>query len=709
MLRRTTSRALRYLSAVQAVQHDPASAAFKRIMDSPEAAVDADVNAMDSTMRLGGAKVLAETKLNFYGKHVEHPIHFVRRSPREAGLCTAICRELRRLDITSLTELQAAIVPYILRGKHVIAHAETGSGKSFGVALAICNKIARDSVSHRLHTIILVPTSELALQYDRWFKHFAGSARHIVFALSENVSVEDQLAKLHNFQPHVLVGTPQAVGMIMRHSRALFGKKLRAKVDTIIIDEADVVLRMPVDLRQTSFDDPSRGGGASRGSDREGDGDDVDERITRLERSFINVKDGADVVDRIFRNNPEELPAHIVALSATIDGVTARTLNGWMLNDDAVRLTTSVVEHAMPESLQFYMVPASMHYTMARCLETTLRLIRAQYGAGNFKVLILTEEPLGEIAAIIDGANDAVKEPAGEEANPFRYGAVAAEEHLLDGHHMENGAEGERVRQPAQKKPSSPSSTRPMTRDRHGQSTVPSSAAVGRTLRRGHRDIFAVNDGVISRLTRGVINVGIGPYHVARGLHIQGITHVIMYGEPPSISEFVHAAGRTGRNGAEGHVVALFPPQSGRAMQLMCSVIGVPWRTNRMAQVEALMEAEEAKDTKRALETSELLRRSAVDLLQSDTTRSTLSKSRLTSCEAAPTAPEPTAWTCTRLHPFRTTHRRNSCQGSCRRMASSQHHTNCISMRVRLNAATTTTTARKLQRATRNPRTRYRN
>jgi superfamily II DNA/RNA helicase len=133
-----------------------------------------------------------------------------------------------------------------------------------------------------------------------------------------------------------------------------------------------------------------------------------------------------------------------------------------------------------------------------------------------------------------------------------------------------------------------------------------------------------------------VINVGIGPYHVARGLHIQGITHVIMYGEPPSISEFVHAAGRTGRNGAEGHVVALFPPQSGRAMQLMCSVIGVPWRTNRMAQVEALMEAEEAKDTKRALETSELLRRSAVDLLQSDTTRSTLSKSRLIELRSGP-------------------------------------------------------------------------
>uniref|UniRef100_A0A0A9YNE7 ATP-dependent RNA helicase DBP8 n=1 Tax=Lygus hesperus TaxID=30085 RepID=A0A0A9YNE7_LYGHE len=197
---------------------------------------------------------------------------------------------LRQLRIKTLTELQGALIPLVLRGKHVIAHAETGSGKSFGIALAIANRVLRDSVNYRLHTLILVPTEELALQYEKWFIHFGSGTSQVVQVAIDSIPLEQQLAKLHNVAPHILVGTPSRIAAINHLSVSIIGEKLRRKVDCLVLDEADLILQS-----------------------------------TNLHGT--RCRTGAELVDRLFRTHVDEIPAQMVAISATMDGRTARTLN----------------------------------------------------------------------------------------------------------------------------------------------------------------------------------------------------------------------------------------------------------------------------------------------------------------------------------------------------------------------------------------------
>ncbi|EKG07163.1 ATP-dependent DEAD/H RNA helicase, putative [Trypanosoma cruzi] len=292
-------------------------------------------------LRLGSAQMLTSTVGNIANQNEAHPLYYSQTSPRAAGLCVSLVVALKKLRIHRLTELQGALIPVLLRGKHIIAHAETGTGKSFGVALACANRIIRQKINYRLHTVIIVPTEELALQYEKWLRHFGGGTSQVVQVAIERVPMETQLARLHNIQPHVLVGTPQRVADILRLSPTILGEKLRRKVDCVILDEADIILSAEL----------------------------------RFGRQKIS---GEALVDRLFRSRPEEVPAQLVAASATINGRTAQALNTWMRNDKAIRLTTSFVEHTIPQTISFYFFAESMKYSLPYCLELIIRLICKQ-------------------------------------------------------------------------------------------------------------------------------------------------------------------------------------------------------------------------------------------------------------------------------------------------------------------------------------------
>jgi hypothetical protein len=85
----------------------------------------------------------------------------------------------------------------------------------------------------------------------------------------------------------------------------------------------------------------------------------------------------------LYRNSPTELPAQIVATSATVDSATLAKLNAWMRDDDCARLTTSVVEHALPQGLRFSFLTAASPggpHDFAPLMKL-LRLLFLQHGA----------------------------------------------------------------------------------------------------------------------------------------------------------------------------------------------------------------------------------------------------------------------------------------------------------------------------------------
>ena len=72
-----------------------------------------------------------------------------------------------------------------------------------------------------------------------------GTASHVVMACVDTIPLETQLSRIQNIQPHIVVGTPTRLARIADHSPHILGEKMRRMVDTIIVDEADLVFREP--------------------------------------------------------------------------------------------------------------------------------------------------------------------------------------------------------------------------------------------------------------------------------------------------------------------------------------------------------------------------------------------------------------------------------------------------------------------------------
>lgn len=74
----------------------------------------------------------------------------------------------------------------------------------------------------------------------------------------------------------------------------------------------------------------------------------------------------------------------------------------------------------------------------------------------------------------------------------------------------------------------------------------------------------------------GKIKMLIATDVAARGLDIQGITHVVHIDFPKDIAQYVHRAGRTGRMGADGTVISLVTEREERELKRYCRELDVP-------------------------------------------------------------------------------------------------------------------------------------
>jgi ATP-dependent RNA helicase RhlE len=83
-----------------------------------------------------------------------------------------------------------------------------------------------------------------------------------------------------------------------------------------------------------------------------------------------------------------------------------------------------------------------------------------------------------------------------------------------------------------------------------------------------------VRNRVLGRFKRGELKVLVATDVAARGLDIDGITHVINYDLPQTAEDYVHRIGRTGRAGKSGRALSFFHPADREMVQMIENLTG---------------------------------------------------------------------------------------------------------------------------------------
>jgi ATP-dependent RNA helicase DeaD len=159
------------------------------------------------------------------------------KSFADLGIDAPILRALAEVGYESPSPIQAATIPPLLEGRHVVGLAQTGTGKTAAFALPILSRI--DVNDRRTQAIILAPTRELALQVSEAIGKYAHHLPGLqVLPIYGGQSYGIQLAGLRR-GAQVVVGTP---GRMIDHlqKKTLDLSALRF----LVLDEADEMLRM---------------------------------------------------------------------------------------------------------------------------------------------------------------------------------------------------------------------------------------------------------------------------------------------------------------------------------------------------------------------------------------------------------------------------------------------------------------------------------
>jgi len=167
------------------------------------------------------------------------------------GLSDELQRAVRDQGYTTTTLIQARAIPTILRGKDVLAGAQTGTGKTAGFALPIIQLLENNpgrSHTKRVRCLVLVPTRELALQVSQSIKTYGKYTSTKSTEVYGGVSFNTQAKILRN-GVDIVIATP---GRLLDHIEQ---KTLDlSSVEIFVLDEADRMLDMGFikDIRRIS-------------------------------------------------------------------------------------------------------------------------------------------------------------------------------------------------------------------------------------------------------------------------------------------------------------------------------------------------------------------------------------------------------------------------------------------------------------------------
>jgi len=155
----------------------------------------------------------------------------------DLGLSERVLKALTDIGYESPSPIQAATIPALLDGNHVVGLAQTGTGKTAAFALPILSQL--DLSQKKPQALVLCPTRELALQVCEAFERYAAHLPGVkVLPVYGGQGYGVQLSALRR-GVHIIVGTP---GRIMDHLDK--GTLDLSELRFLVLDEADEMLKM---------------------------------------------------------------------------------------------------------------------------------------------------------------------------------------------------------------------------------------------------------------------------------------------------------------------------------------------------------------------------------------------------------------------------------------------------------------------------------
>lgn len=138
------------------------------------------------------------------------------------------------------TPVQIETIPVIMKGKDLIACAQTGTGKTAAYLLPVLNRLVQKQ-EEQTTTLVLVPTRELAIQIDQQLQGFAYFLPLTSIAVygGNDAGLWDQQKQALISGVNVVVATP---GRLLQHLSMDYFKFTSLKY--LILDEADRMLDM---------------------------------------------------------------------------------------------------------------------------------------------------------------------------------------------------------------------------------------------------------------------------------------------------------------------------------------------------------------------------------------------------------------------------------------------------------------------------------
>ena len=156
------------------------------------------------------------------------------------GLCQNITNALAEKGYSEPTPIQAQAIPAVLKGRDVMAAAQTGTGKTAGFVLPILEKLnhSKRVRSNHIKALVLTPTRELAAQVADNVKQYSQQLSLSHAVVFGGVGINPQMMKLRR-GVDILVATPGRLLDLHSQNAVKF-----EQLDVLVLDEADRMLDM---------------------------------------------------------------------------------------------------------------------------------------------------------------------------------------------------------------------------------------------------------------------------------------------------------------------------------------------------------------------------------------------------------------------------------------------------------------------------------